>query len=267
MSQIQEITPELIEEAVENPSVLKDDFQRFVVAKCLKDNVVNARDLAECIGIYERTFSYKHFLKKSWASEYTKRLLSELIKDEALGEKKFIRVGAEEKIEKSQPASNKQLHPPTPRDIEDFLLEAENEKKLILLGDTGSGKSTILRYYLKHCLLQLSSGKPDARVPVFVSLIAVRESKGIHSLIEESINDYLDSPISINPIDIHKDLLLLLDGLDEITNQELLADTIRSLTKIFPKLDSRILLSCRSKDYHKDFPLYSCYNSCLTPFL
>jgi HEAT repeat protein len=204
---------------------------------------------------------YYKIKDEPWVSKYRDRLLDELTGDEEIQKGRFLELDAtkNEKDSDKQPISEK------------VLSIARNSKILILLGEAGSGKTTTLRHYFNECLTNLNPGTPRARIPVFIKLKRFKEHKSespektLSNIILTTINNKLDdsSQITIDEVSLSNDFSFLFDGLDEITDYESYNLAIEQLQDLLSKIrneeGSKVIISCRSRDYHDIFSQYYSY--------
>lgn len=128
----------------------------------------------------------------------------------------------------------------------------QGQKRLIVLGDPGSGKTMLLRHIAFTYARQGLYDFPEHPIPVYLELNRV-ESAG-NSLIEAltkslenhnfpGADGFIKSQLE------KKSLLILLDGLDEVnaSARPALVDQINDLWQKYP--DNRILVTCRIAVY------------------
>lgn len=126
-----------------------------------------------------------------------------------------------------------------------------NKSKLILMGSPGAGKTSFLRWYA----IQIASAAPKApetcSVPLYFRLASLRSQEGLwQSIADQTSNDGFDWLVSLMPeLADSGRLLLLLDGLDEVSDHHRIAvvGEIRHLLKTFPLV--RLWLTCRKASY------------------
>ncbi|KAG0020582.1 hypothetical protein BGZ80_003953 [Entomortierella chlamydospora] len=93
--------------------------------------------------------------------------------------------------------------------VEEFL--ANSKKVLLLLGDSGSGKSTFNRA-LETSLWE-NYKKSDDRIPLFVHLPTI--DKPEHDLIAKQLRKLDFTEREINELRVHREFILICDGYDE----------------------------------------------------
>jgi HEAT repeat protein/energy-coupling factor transporter ATP-binding protein EcfA2 len=153
----------------------------------------------------------------------------------------------------------------------------EMHRRLVLLGDPGSGKSTFLRYLMLlltqgqetflHAFPQLASDLPA--IPLYIPLATYADIWSKSSAGERSLLHFLPKYLSENYLDsyvgflqqelVHGRIFVLLDGLDEIPDASLRIQIVRQVeafTQTFPK--NRFLVTSRIVGY-REAPLAADY--------
>jgi len=130
----------------------------------------------------------------------------------------------------------------------------QTHHKLVILGKPGAGKTTLLQHLATQCV----SGKiyPDF-IPIFISLrILAAASRTcsdfrIEKQIEQQWSEIGLIPAQINSLLKNGKVLVLLDGLDEVSRQESLelSTQIQKFSETYPQ--AVILITCRlaAQDY------------------
>ena len=141
----------------------------------------------------------------------------------------------------------------------------KRERKLILLGDPGTGKTgamaklAIDMYNKAYPLLSKKPGKsnPKISVPVFVSARKLLESESTECFLKA----YFESEEVANRFDVN---VMMVDGLDEIESENRQA-VISKLDKFSKKIDCSYILTSRKIDIINTLPVkYKKYE--LLPF-
>ncbi len=151
-----------------------------------------------------------------------------------------------------------------------YQLFAGKENKIVVLGQPGSGKSTLMDYltlifskHLEHPLAE-SLGDP---VPLFVRLRdvgRVRNSKPV------TLMDLLQNPDSLanadTPVRFFERLLkagrciLLLDGLDEVLDHRQHNEVVRAIQRItYEYPDNRFVVTCRVAGWDNQLPNFQVF--------
>jgi predicted NACHT family NTPase len=122
-------------------------------------------------------------------------------------------------------------------------LEAvEKYPKLMILGKPGAGKTTFLKYLAIQCI----GGEFQAeRVPIFVNLKNFAEAVNKPRLLEYITEDAVNPISSIKDVIKHGEALVLLDGLDEVREEDSdrILNEIREFSDRFP--NNQFVMTCR----------------------
>ena len=147
----------------------------------------------------------------------------------------------------------------TPEEV--MMLVFETCRLLLVIGDPGSGKTTLLKYYALSCLENKQYKELGFKKPVQVFYIPLRELTIIgadyaslpHSLSVWSKKHSLEIPESVFFDWLHhKGSLLLLDGLDEISDQEQRIKVCAWIDLIVTRFKhARIVVTSRYTGYRK----------------
>ncbi len=123
---------------------------------------------------------------------------------------------------------------------------------LLILGEPGSGK-TITLLQLARELIVRAKVDIDRRIPVVLNLSSwAAEKQTIAEWIIEELNNKYDVPRKIGQQWVEKqELLLLLDGLDEIRDLEKRNACVKALNAFQQKQATEMVVCCREKDYEK----------------
>jgi hypothetical protein len=111
---------------------------------------------------------------------------------------------------------------------------------LILLGDFGSGKSTVLERVFVECAKQRLRDA-TARFPVFLRLRSLRQHVDLWSFVSTNLRDqqYITPPKHVFDSQLQLGrLIVFLDGFDEIYAGASLTDRVNYLTLLYPLLNS-----------------------------
>ncbi|PHM10149.1 NACHT domain-containing protein [Nostoc sp. 'Peltigera malacea cyanobiont' DB3992] len=128
-------------------------------------------------------------------------------------------------------------------------LEAvEKYSKLMILGKPGAGKTTFLKYLAIQCI----GGEFQAeRVPIFVTLKNFAEAANKPGLLQHITEETINPISSIRDILTYGKALVLLDGLDEVREEDSdrILKEIREFSDGFPK--NQFVMTCRiaAKEY------------------
>ncbi|WP_414573980.1 NACHT domain-containing protein [Nostoc sp. CCY 9925] len=145
----------------------------------------------------------------------------------------------------------------------DKLLNSSRAQQMVILGDPGSGKSTLMQYYAakvaQHKFTEL--GLPEDLLPI---LIRIRD---LANQPEIDILTYLQECIPLKyTLDIPEGFfdywlkqgkaLILLDGLDEIADENKQREVARHLSSFVTNnqyVQNRVIITSRPAEYRRDF--------------
>jgi RNA polymerase sigma factor (sigma-70 family) len=142
------------------------------------------------------------------------------------------------------------LHSPALTHVE-TVLEGSQENRLALLGNFGTGKSTLCRVY-RAALARKALKSCEARVPVLLDLREFRVGLDIQQVIVSAL---LRLPgVDINPkvcLELQRGgrFLFLLDGLDEMASRidrGVINDSLREIDSLRSAGDNQYLITCRT---------------------
>lgn len=146
------------------------------------------------------------------------------------------------------------------------------EGRVLLLGDPGAGKTTTMFAYARDAVSQRLDDPMHHPLPILLPIVSWDTDKRISLLdwISESIPALGQKRNALEQLLKNGDILLLLDGLDELGNQRTTKDSTYDPRPLFiqkivePPLKTRpsqVIISCRVKDYqdiinkHEKIPL------------
>lgn len=139
--------------------------------------------------------------------------------------------------------------------IDDYLdkwLKSKGQLQLTILGDYGTGKSTVAKRFADRQAKRYLENPANERIPILIELKNYQKSIGIESLITDLlVNKYSVEIKNFNAFKHLNDsgkLLLILDGFDEMASRVDLKVTLANFRE-FDKLNSensKMILTCRT---------------------
>lgn len=140
------------------------------------------------------------------------------------------------------------------QDKVDALQAIRDFRQLVVLGTPGSGKTMFLRHMA--FLFSQARWAKDQPVPVFLELNRLNSSSLtlFNQLVQVlEVNDFPDADRFLRAFLERGKLLILLDGLDEVSSQarERVVTQIKDLLKKYH--DNRFVITCRTQIYHDEF--------------
>ncbi|MBO0802997.1 MAG: NACHT domain-containing protein [Nocardiopsaceae bacterium] len=131
------------------------------------------------------------------------------------------------------------------------LFDGRAYRRLLVLGEPGAGKSTALLRLAKS-LLDRGDSNPDAPVPVVLQLSAWDGAKDALRWIADQVSSRYRVPADeVEPWLTDGRLVLLLDGLDEITDVAQQRNCVAALSALRKEKPAGMVVCCRTKDYRR----------------
>ncbi|KAF9151492.1 hypothetical protein BG015_006591 [Linnemannia schmuckeri] len=132
--------------------------------------------------------------------------------------------------------------------MQEFL--ASDRQVMLILGDSGAGKSTFNRH-LEHCLwTEYKAGNP---IPLFINLPAI--DRPDQDLVAKQLRVHSLSEDQIMEIKLHRQIILICDGYDEI--QQLVNLHRTNMLNQPGQWNTKVVISCRTQflgpDYYNHF--------------
>ena len=291
MEKLEQLINKEIHTYISHPELAdaQDDLTRYIVVHSILNNCADSKHLNDLNSTLARKKAY-HFIKhkvdirqkhlldvdNNRISKYRDAVMLELDNEPSLHEGRFIPIGASQYINKvTQNKEQKKRSVGSDNFVlnktnliikqhNNLIKQAINEKCLMILGEAGSGKSTVLKYLFKS----LIKNERQELLPIFVPLIRFKEhvnhnhvfEDALHSLISHSINKYLpvELKIDINRLNLSMGFAFFFDGLDEIIDLSSYNMATRQLKDLINQCStqdssSKILISCRTNDDYYNF--------------
>lgn len=171
----------------------------------------------------------------------------------------ILRAAPEEMSPLRRFASRRSLIRPTPADVR--LLIA-HDQYVVILGNAGSGKTTVLRYLTLNLAAaakeDLSAGQP-VNLPIYIKLNALAPDVRIETLILDTLRSYglvqLETEVDIRKLlraekrDVFpvNNFVFIMDGLNELQGDGENEQTLHHFIQEFSF--HKFILSCREQDY------------------
>ena len=142
--------------------------------------------------------------------------------------------------------------PPGTQVTDLFDAIGEGNRTMLILGQPGSGK-TIALLQLAQVLLNRATEDYSQRIPVVLNLSSWAQEKNtiVNWLVQELKVHYgVSEKIGIGKVWVEQqELLLLLDGLDEIRNERDRAACVEAINTFQQQYPTEIVVCCRIQDY------------------
>lgn len=147
------------------------------------------------------------------------------------------------------------LHKPLTEHIDSLF--ADGEKRIAVLGNFGTGKSTLCRKYQSLLLTRYLNLTPEVaatapRLPVLIELRDYRSGIDIHELIVSTLGRRYGIRINV-PLCIELQrmgrFVFLLDGLDEMAtrvDRTVVNENLREIDRLLTDGDNRYVVTCRT---------------------
>lgn len=134
----------------------------------------------------------------------------------------------------------------------------DNQPHLSILGDAGSGKTTLCKNFAYHIAKENILHESISRIPIFISLNKFRKSSNIKQLVIDTlVNEHGMSLPSFNILRRVMDqgkILLIFDGFDEMSLRSDSSTVIENFWELaeFAKSKNKVLLTCRTHYFHSE---------------
>jgi hypothetical protein len=128
-------------------------------------------------------------------------------------------------------------------EINKFLLPKNNKKIMLLMGDSGAGKSLYTQGLVNKLWQNFSA---QSLIPIWITLPSLKDP--VNKVIEETFDTYGFSKDQIEELRKTRSFIFILDAYDEIRCEKNLYQTNN-----LDKWNAKIIITCRREYlYHKD---------------
>ncbi|KAG9062251.1 hypothetical protein KI688_006583 [Linnemannia hyalina] len=128
--------------------------------------------------------------------------------------------------------------------VQGFL--ASDRRVMLIMGDSGSGKSTFNKHLESELLRSYRSG---GRIPLFINLPLLQRPK--KELIAEQLRTHRFSDSQIEEMELHRQFVLICDGYDESQLKSNL-HTTNDLNR-YGQRDAKLIITCRTLRLSPDY--------------
>ncbi|KAG9063885.1 hypothetical protein KI688_003999 [Linnemannia hyalina] len=132
--------------------------------------------------------------------------------------------------------------------LQEFL--ASDRQVMLILGDSGAGKSTFNRHLERHLWIDYKRGGP---IPVFINLATINEPK--YDMVTKQLQSNNFNDDQIQELKLHRQLVLICDGYDESQQQVNLHST--NFLNQPGQWNTKMVITCRTQylgpSYHDRF--------------
>lgn len=137
-------------------------------------------------------------------------------------------------------------------EVHSVISVIEDVRRLIIVGDPGSGKTTILRYLALRYATSFLSEEGET-LPVYIQLSEIHDNSSLISKINNII-----SSLSVDNLFHSGNIVLMLDGLNEVTTSRYnsIMDDINSVIEKYPEIS--VIITSRKFGFKNDtvLPVY-----------
>ncbi|KAF9129616.1 hypothetical protein BGW39_003981 [Mortierella sp. 14UC] len=128
---------------------------------------------------------------------------------------------------------------------------ASNRLVLLILGDSGSGKSTFNRHLERELWKKYQPGKEKDPVPLYINLAACTHPD-VDMIDEELKRHYISEPNKLKELKQHREFILICDGYDELGSMKNLYYSNR-LNQGRGYWRAKMIVTCRSSYLEDDY--------------
>lgn len=139
---------------------------------------------------------------------------------------------------------------PLMESVEDFL--ASNRLVLLILGDSGSGKTTFNRHLERELWNKYQPGNQNDPIPLYINLAATTQFDQEMIIDQQLRRYYITEPNKIKELKEHRNFILICDGYDELgTMQNIYA--LNKLNQGRGYWRAKMIITCRSSNLGDDY--------------
>ncbi|KAF9295998.1 hypothetical protein BGZ88_000947 [Linnemannia elongata] len=134
--------------------------------------------------------------------------------------------------------------------VEDFL--ASNRLVLLILGDSGSGKSTFNRHLERELWNKYQPGNPDDPIPLLINLAATTQLDREMMIDQQLKRYYITEPSKVKELKEKRKFILICDGYDELGTMQNLY-VLNKLNEGRGYWSAKMIITCRSSNLGEDY--------------
>ncbi|KAF9340969.1 hypothetical protein BGZ91_011560 [Linnemannia elongata] len=134
--------------------------------------------------------------------------------------------------------------------VEDFL--ASKRLVLLILGDSGSGKSTFNRHLERELWNKYQPGNPSDPIPLLINLAATTQLDREMMIDQQLKRYYITEPNKVKELKEKRKFILICDGYDELGTMQNLY-VLNKLNEGRGYWSAKMIITCRSSNLGEDY--------------